>query len=436
MLSVDHASSYSRRRGPACIWAVAVAMLTVSPGLLLGCDSTASPPTRTPVQTVTLTPSPTPTIASPSLPTTSLPPSTAASPSAPAAPDLVAAAWTFAENRPPENEGQPGRHALYFGRLDGRAFSLSAPSQVSTATPARNGQAIAWWWDRQRAETFVGLVDTAVGSLSDLLRTPAHIFSAAITPSGDELYWIPSQGIGHDDGEPQGHTDGLWRQALPDGEASKIADWEGGQATLDTSVDGASVLVVLAAPATSDQGPYDYRVWSRESSQLLDAGPSEYSPVGMFGDSIVVDSSFAAPMGLFMIDPNDRATKPLPTGSNIMTPGVYYATDDSSRLAYGGIDRAGLYAIFELSSAAAQPRQILPTSFAWPPRDEAPLLVRPSEAGGISIAGWAPVFPFGQSYLTGPKATVAGGADRLLVNLDDGTVAEAPPLSTPLPLQP
>lgn len=346
-------------------------------------------------------------------------------PTAEPAGDLATGAWAKTENLAAQDATSGDSFALFYGRLDGRTFRFRTSGLVRSARPADNGLVLGWWWDRDSAATVVDLFDSGNGKVTELLRTPSHIYSAAIAPSADDWYWIPSVERGQSE-PPFGAGDGLWRQSLPGGTPTRVADVGIDPAEIQVGVDGSSVLISTAEPST-DFGPMHYRVWHRDDGKVSTLPTIDYSPVGLLGDELIVDGSWAQPTELFAIDLTDGSMRVVPTGGSFFTPGIFRAAPNGSPvLVYAGADENDHYSLFELRVGQDKPARIFTSSEAWPPTERAALLVRSGRWGGVNALGSAALFAFGSPYLSPQQDASGRDVPRLLVNLQDGTTLSAP----------
>jgi hypothetical protein len=376
-------------------------------------SSPQTPPTATKLATPVVTPTETP--AGTPTPTATVTPT----PIAEADPALLAAgSWTAVED-------QIGSSTLYFGRLDGRAFTLSAPGYFSTGKPADNGSAISWRWDPDAQQSVVLLIDTATGSAIELYRTKGTVSSAAIAPDGAAWFWIEA-----------GSPNALWRQTLPEGQPVKLAQLRPEESRVQLSADGSKVVITENSPnGNSDCPSARYRVWDVDTGQFkaLPTNPEELI-VGVIADEAFIEG-WCSQIGLFEVNLNSGRRRQI-ASDDAVSPGVYTLDDGSSAVVYSGVGE--MYpqeALFEYVPGE-RPRQLYDTGNSIPDLDNAQLLVSNSDLGGINIKGWAPFFPGGMPYSRGPDTPESAGTLRLLINLTDGSVAVAPPIGTPVEVPP
>lgn len=334
-------------------------------------------------------------------------------------PDLSVAAWTFGGRERIGDEFGPFN--LLFGRLDGRAFKMSAPYEMHTGRPADNGMAIAWWSDPTTTEGVVVTLDTATGAVRELLRSSVNVPSAELSPAGDEWWWIQS-----------GSANELWRQSLPDGQPEKVADLRSNAYALQLSADGSKVAITENKPnGNSDCPSAEYRVWDSGNGEFVSLPTNvEELLVGLIGDAAFIQG-WCSDIGVFQVSLGDGSRTQIASEDSV-TPGVYRLLDGSPVLLYSGIEADQHEALFEYRPGDPAPRVLYVTGRDVPQPEDAQILVRNHDFGGINIKGWAPFFPGGSPYLPGARFIALRDVPRLLVNLADGTVAIAPQIQEPI----
>lgn len=345
-------------------------------------------------------------------------PSPVATPIVVADPALLAAsAWTYIVSCCDDQA-----YALYFGRLDGRAFELSTPRFVAaTSKPADNGSAIAWWRDQDAAQSVVVLLDTATGNVTELYRTRASVTSAAMLADGTAWYWIEISGTGAN------RAAQLRRQHLPGGEIEDLRRVR--ETGLQLSLDGRYILLIPPADGNSDCPPEtDARVWDRATDTLWTVPSAGDVVVGLLSDTALVEGWCGTGPGIRLTDRTGLERTLKPDG---FSPGLYVDSDGTPTIAYYSLAGQSELLLFKYSVSAAEAQLLYPTGQSAQPAHGSPALVRNSNYGAINVKGFAPLFPNGAVYLTGEDASRDGDAARLLVNLDTGEVVAAPAVGVP-----
>lgn len=328
-------------------------------------------------------------------------------------PDLAQMAWFVWE------EDELGDlMTLYVGRLDGRITQLmTLPSDAlpSGARPV-NGTMVAWW--REGEETVVSQIDTADGSMNEMMRVDEYLVGE-VDPQGQYFYWLAF--------EPDGNPSGLWRRPLAGGLTEQILDSGVTGYDLVFDHDGSRLLIHGGTPGVPTAE--DYRVLYVGSGDLIELlGTGHSTAVGFLGpDLVVYDHSISGELSfpLTAINPRDGSGRILVAQEGLGA--AIYEGAEGPQLIYGTAGPAGNYQVRAMHVGGEQGRVIYNSNESFREPGTASFMRRAS-GRGVEFNGWVPIFPAHFAYLDEPVPDRVAGVSWLLISLQNDSVVEIPPL--------